>query len=202
LQLKWLAYSSVLIPVTLVVCLAFALTGEAVDETDAFTVLVFVMLGAVPASVGVAVLRYRLYDIDRVINRTLVYGVLTLLLAGTYAGAALLLGAVAGSGSSWATAGATLLAVAAFRPLRGAVQDAVDRRFSRARYDGLRRIGAFLEDLRAGRSAPETIEPMLQEVSGTAPWSCASGCRRARSTSTRRDGRRSRSQATVGCGRP
>jgi hypothetical protein len=79
------------------------------------------------------VLRYRLYDIDRVINRTLVYGVLTLLLAGAYAATALLFGTAVGSGSAWPTAVATLFVAVAFRPLRGRVQDAVDRRFSRAR---------------------------------------------------------------------
>ena len=122
------------------------------------------MLGAIPASIGVAVLRYRLYDIDRVINRTLVYGVLTVLLAAAYGATALLLGTALGSGSAWATAGATLLVAVAFRPLRAAVQDAVDRRFSRARYDARRRIAGFLEDLRAGRAAPEAIEPVLREV--------------------------------------
>jgi signal transduction histidine kinase len=164
LQLKWLAYSSFLIPVTLLVCLGFVAAGVEIDGSAAFTLLVLLMLGAVPASVGVAVLRYRLYDIDRLINRTLVYGVLTLLLAGTYAAAALLLGTALGSGSSWATAGATLLVAVAFRPLRARVQDVVDRRFNRARYDGLRRIAAFLEDLRAGTAAPEEIEPMLRQV--------------------------------------
>ena len=164
LQLKWLAYSSFLIPVTLLVCLGFALAGANIDDEGVFTLLVLLMLAAVPASVGIAVLSYRLYEIDRLINRTLVYGVLTLALAGIYAAAALLLGTALGSGSSWATAGATLLVAVAFRPLRAGVQDAVDRRFSRARYDGLRRIGAFLEDLRAGRAAPEQIEPMLREI--------------------------------------
>jgi signal transduction histidine kinase len=164
LQLKWLAYSSFLIPVTLLVCLGFALAGADIDDGGAFTLLVLLMLGAIPASVGIAVLRYRLYEIDRLINRTLVYGVLTVALAGIFAAASVLLGTALGSGSSWATAGATLLAAAAFRPLRARVQDAVDRRFSRARYDGLRRIGAFLEDLRAGRAAPEQIEPMLREI--------------------------------------
>jgi signal transduction histidine kinase len=165
LQLKWIAYVSSLIPVTLLACLAFPLTGAHIDEEGAaFAILLALMLGGVPAAVGVAVLRYRLYDIDRLINRTLVYGVLTLLLAATYAGAALLLGTALGSGSSWATAGATLLVAAAFRPLRARVQDAVDRRFSRARYDARRRIAAFLEDLRAGHAVPEQIEPLLREV--------------------------------------
>jgi signal transduction histidine kinase len=166
LQLKWLAYTSVLIPATLLICLAFALTGGGIDESDAFSVLLFLMLAGIPASVGIAVLRYRLYDIDRLINRTLVYGVLTILLAATYAAAAVLLGTALGAGSSWATAGATLLVAVAFRPLRTRVQDAVDRRFSRARYEGLRRIEAFLEDLRAGETAPESVEPMLRGILG------------------------------------
>jgi signal transduction histidine kinase len=122
------------------------------------------MLGGIPTSVGVAVLRYRLYEIDRVINRTLVYGVLTLLLAGAYAATTLLLGTGLGSGSAWSTAVATLLVAVAFRPLRARVQDAVDRRFSRARYDARTRIVGFLEDLRAGRAAPEAIEQVLREV--------------------------------------
>jgi signal transduction histidine kinase len=166
LQLKWLVYSSFLIPATLLVCLGFALAGEGIDDTDAFALLALLMLGAVPAAVGIAVLRYRLYDIDRLINRTLVYAVLTALLAGVYAAAALLLGTALGSGSSLATAGATLLVAVAFRPVRARVQDAVDRRFSRARYDGLRRIAGFLEDLRAGRATPEAVEPMLREIVG------------------------------------
>ena len=134
------------------------------DDGAVFTALFFFMLGAIPTSVGVAVLRYRLYDIDRVINRTLVYGVLTLLLAGAYAAITLLLGTGLGSGSAWPTAVATLLVAVAFRPLRARVQDAVDRRFSRARYDARTRIVGFLEDLRAGRAAPEAVEPLLREV--------------------------------------
>jgi signal transduction histidine kinase len=122
------------------------------------------MMGAFPVSIGVAVLRYRLYEIDRAINRTLVYVVLTVLLAAAYAATTLLLGATLGSGSAWTTAGATLAAAAAFRPLRARVQDAVDRRFSRARYDALRRTEAFLEELRAGTAAPEGVEPLLREV--------------------------------------
>jgi signal transduction histidine kinase len=163
LQLKWLAYSSFLIPLTLLVCLAFDLAGARIEDAGVFSALVFTMLTAIPASVGIAVLRYRLYDIDRLINRTLVYGVLTLLLAATYAGATLLLGTALGS-SSLTTAAATLLVAVAFGPLRARIQDAVDRRFSRARYDGLRRIASFLEDLRAGRGAPEQIEPMLRDI--------------------------------------
>jgi signal transduction histidine kinase len=164
MQLKWVAYTALLVPATLLVCLAGALAAGGVEDKDVFSALFFSMLGAIPASVGVAVLRYRLYDIDRLINRTLVYGVLTLLLAITYGAAALLLGTGLGSGSAWSTAVATLLVAVAFRPLRGRVQDAVDRRFSRARYDVRRQIAAFLEDLRAGRASPEAVEPVLREV--------------------------------------
>ena len=130
LQLKWLAYTSVLVPATPIVCVVGAIAGGGVEEGDAFNALFLLMVGATPTSIGIAVLRYRLYDIDRIINRTLVYGVLTLLLAGVYAGATLLLGTALGEGSGWTTAGATLLAAAAFQPLRGRVQDLVDRRFS------------------------------------------------------------------------
>ena len=164
LQLKWLAYTAALIPATLLVCLAGSLLADGVEGEDLFNALFFFMLGAIPTSVGVAVLRYRLYDIDRVINRTLVYGVLTVLLAAAYGATTLLIGTGVGSGSAWSTAGATLLVAVAFRPLRGRVQDVVDRRFSRARYDARQRIAGFLEDLRAGRAAPEAIEPVLRDV--------------------------------------
>jgi signal transduction histidine kinase len=117
-----------------------------------------------PAAAGVAILRYRLYDVDVVINRALVYGALTALLGTAYAAIALLLGTAVGSGSAWATAGATLAVAVAFRPLRARVQDVVDRRFNRASYDALHRVGGFLEELRAGRAAPEAIEELLQEL--------------------------------------
>ncbi len=113
---------------------------------------------------GVAMLRYRLYDVDIAINRGLVYATLTVLLAAAYALTALLLATGLGSGSTWATAAATLVVAIAFRPLRAVVQDGVDRRFARARYDALRRVQAYLEDLRAGRASPEAIEPLLREL--------------------------------------
>ncbi len=113
---------------------------------------------------GTAVLRYRLYDVDVAIERTLVYGTLTLLLAGAYAVTTLALGTALSSGSPWATAGATLVVAVAFRPLRSALQDLVDRRFRRARYEALRRVSVFLDELRAGRAAPEAIEPLLRDL--------------------------------------
>ena len=125
-----------------------------------------ISFAAFPLAAGVAIVRYRLYDIDVVVNRTLVYVVLTALLAAAYGVTTLLLGTALGSGSAWTTAGATLAAAAAFRPLRARVQDVVDRRFNRARYEAQRRISEFLEQLRAGRAAPEGIEALLRELVG------------------------------------
>jgi hypothetical protein len=101
---------------------------------------------------AVAVLRYRLYDIDRLISRTLVYGVLTAVLGLGYAGAVLVLGqlfgGVGGNPPSWAVAGATLVMAALFQPLRRRIQQAVDRRFNRRRYDTAQTIQAFSTRLR------------------------------------------------------
>ena len=119
---------------------------------------------SVPLVAGVAILRYRLYEIEIVVNHTLVYVALTLILAAAFAATVVLLGTLLGRGSGWATAAATLVVAAAFRPLRARLQDAVDRRFNRARYDALRRVADFLEDLRSGRAAPEEVEGVLREV--------------------------------------
>ena len=123
-----------------------------------------VCFASVPLTAGLAILRYRLYEIDVVINRTLVYAALTLVLAGAFAATVVVLGAALGRGSGWATAAATLVVAVVFRPLRGRIQDAVDRRFNRARYDATRRMAGFLEELRAGRAAPEEVEAVLREV--------------------------------------
>jgi signal transduction histidine kinase len=126
--------------------------------------IVSVAFAAFPVAAGIAILRYRLYNVDLVISTTLVYGVVTVLLAVAYVATALLLGTALGSGSAWTTAGATLTAALAFLPVRARVQDLVDRKFRRARYDALHRVADFLEDVRAGRAAPEHIEPLLRDL--------------------------------------
>jgi hypothetical protein len=101
-----------------------------------------------PVAIGAAVLRYRLYDLDRIISRTLAYGLLTVLLGGGYAGVVLGLGQFLGRDSSLVVAGATLAVAAAFQPARRRVQSAVDRRFNRRRYDAARTIEGFSARLR------------------------------------------------------
>jgi hypothetical protein len=105
----------------------------------------------IPIAIGIAVLRYRLYDIDVLINRTLVYGLTTGGIAAAFFGGIVLLQTLLRpftTGSEIAVAASTLLTVALFQPLRSRVQHAVDRRFSRARYDAGRTIDAFAEELR------------------------------------------------------
>jgi hypothetical protein len=114
-------------------------------------VQIITVLG-LPVATAVVILKYRLYDIDRIINRTLVYGLLTALLAGVYAGLVLVLGQLFGGigaePPSWAVAGATLAVAGLFQPARRRIQAAVDRRFNRRKYDAARTIEVFSARLR------------------------------------------------------
>jgi ABC-type Co2+ transport system permease subunit len=101
-----------------------------------------------PLATGAAILRYRLYDLDRIISRTLAYGLLTVLLGGGYALVVLVLGQLLGRDSPLAVAGATLAVAAVFQPARRRIQAAVDRRFNRRGHDAARIIAAFGARLR------------------------------------------------------
>jgi peptidoglycan/LPS O-acetylase OafA/YrhL len=107
-----------------------------------------VCVAVLPVAIGAAILRYRLYDLDRIVSRTLAYGLLTLLLGVGYAAVVLGLGRLLPQGSSLVVAAATLAVAAAFQPLRRRVQAAVDRRFNRRRHDAAQTIEAFGARLR------------------------------------------------------
>ena len=134
LQMLWLAYAALLIPLGMVCFLVWGLVfGEPGDAVVGF---LLGMEAAVAIAVGVAVTRYRLYEIDRLINRTLVYTLVTASLGLLYAVVSLLAGVVVGRGSTWVTALAVLVVAVAFGPLRRRAQAAVDWRFDRLRYEG------------------------------------------------------------------
>ena len=159
LQMLWLAYAALLIPLGVVCFLVWGFVfGEAGDGALAF---LLAMEAAVALAVGIAVTRYRLYEIDRLINRTLVYTLVTALLGLVYAVVSVVGGVAAGRGSTWVTALAALAVAGAFGPLRRRAQAAVDWRFDRPRYEGLRRVRAFVEDVREGRAEPEGVGAVL-----------------------------------------
>jgi hypothetical protein len=144
-QLRWLALAAGLAAVALLVAIAALMTQEGSILLD---VALGVCVGLLPLATGAAILRYRLYDIDRIISRTLAYGLLTVLLGGGYAGVVLGLGQLLGTDSSLVVAGATLAVAAVFQPARRRVQREVDRRFNRRRYDAANTIAAFSTRLR------------------------------------------------------
>ena len=148
-QLKWLVYAAALI---VAVLLAEVPAGQIAGGGSAANNLQNAMtsgaVALVPVAIGIAVLRYRLYDIDRVISRTVGYAIVTGLLVGIYAGLVLLATQVLGLHTPVAVAAATLAAAALFSPVRRRVQRGVDRRFNRARYDADKTVAAFAARLK------------------------------------------------------
>jgi hypothetical protein len=143
-QLRWVALTAAVVALAAVLVLAAMLT-----ETPAlFGWGLGLCAGVLPLGIGAAILRYRLYDLDRIVSRTLAYGILTVLLGGAYAGVVLGLGQMFSRDSSLVVAVATLAVAALFQPARRRVQAAVDRRFNRRRYDAARTITAFSARLR------------------------------------------------------
>jgi hypothetical protein len=145
-QLRWIALAAVLPPAAV-----FLLAGLLAAGTRDPVVLGWVTavcIALLPLATGAAILRYRLYDLDRIISRTLAYGLLTVLLGLGYAGVVLGLGQLLGRDSSLVVAAATLAVAAVFQPARRRIQALVDRRFNRRRYDAARTIAAFSGRLR------------------------------------------------------
>jgi len=145
-QLKWLlgGFAATLACVVAAIALGQA-PGSGKAVSHAVVVLAFF---AAPISMGVAILKYRLYDIDRILSRTLAYAILTALLVGVYAGLVLLATKVLKFHNTVAVAASTLAAAALFAPVRRRVQRLVDRRFNRARYDAEQTVAAFAARLK------------------------------------------------------
>jgi hypothetical protein len=164
-QLKWLVYVGALIVAALVgETLAEQVMGPGAATNNLQNGLLSGAVALVPVAIGVAVLRYRLYDIDRIISRTVAYAIVTGLLIGIYAGLVLLATEVIGLTSPVAVAGSTLAAAALFGPLRSRVQKWVDHRFNRARYDAERMLAAFAARLTEELDADAVTEDLARSV--------------------------------------
>jgi len=161
-QLKWFTYAAALLPLVVL--------GGLLPDTVGNLFFAFV-IALLPVAAGIAILRYRLYDIDRLINRTLVYGLLTALLAGVYASVVLILGQQFGGlerdPPSWVVAGATLAVAALFQPARRRIQTAVDRRFNRRKYDAAKSVEAFSRLLREEVDLDALSADLLEVVDET-----------------------------------
>jgi hypothetical protein len=141
-QLKWFVYAAV-------VLLSAVVFGIVFNSKYGSDYVFAVGVGVIPVAAGIAILKYRLYDIDRIVNRTLVYGAVTILLGAVYAGLAVGLGSAVGSNAnSLVIAGSTLVVAALFRPARRRIQAFIDRRFYRRKYDAVRTLEVFTARLR------------------------------------------------------
>jgi hypothetical protein len=143
-QLRWVTLATVVVALLFVVVLA----GLALESFALAALASSLCVAVLPLAIAAAILRYRLYDLDRIISRTLSYGLLTVLLGGAYAGVVLGVGNLLGRASDLAVAGATLTVAAAFQPARRRIQHLVDRRFNRHRYDAAQTIARFSARLR------------------------------------------------------
>jgi len=167
-QLKWLMSGAAVCGAALAVTVVVStLDTSASPAVQAVIDVATIGIAALPVSIGVAILKYRLYDIDRIISRTLAYAIVTGLLVGLYAGLVLLATRVLSFHSSVAVAAATLAAAALFNPLRRRVQLMVDRRFNRARYDADQTVAAFaacLKDAVDLDSVRDDLAGVVQEA--------------------------------------
>jgi hypothetical protein len=173
-QLKWFAYAAALLATDLLASntLAVLLGGTGNRIADFVPFLTFVItLSGIPVAMGVAILRHRLYDIDVIINRTLVYGVLTLSLVMVYVGCIVslqyVLRAMTGGNSQLVIVASTLAIAALFNPLRGRIQSFIDRRFYRKKYDAAKTLEAFSARLRAETDLDDLGDGLVEVVRET-----------------------------------
>ncbi len=176
-QLKWLmSGTAVAVVCTVLTVVVGTLDTSAGPAVTAALGIVSVGIAALPVGMGVAILKYRLYEIDRIISRTLSYAIVTGLLVGVYAGLVLVATQVFRFHSTVAVAASTLVAAALFNPVRRRVQRAVDRRFNRARYDADRMVAAFAArlqdtvDLDSARDDLATVVYRALEPAHVSVW--------------------------------
>jgi hypothetical protein len=161
-QLRWVSAAAAMAGLAVAFTLvSWAVLGPAAQPLWGWAEGIYITL--LPLTIGAAILRYRLYDLDRIISRTLAWTLLTVLLGLGYAAVVLLGGRLLPQGSSLAVAAATLAVAAAFQPARRRIQQAVDRRFNRHRYDAARTIAAFSARLR-GQVDLDTLSAELLAV--------------------------------------
>jgi hypothetical protein len=162
-QLRWVALAAAL----MVLAVPIVLVPMALESPILVDWVSAVWVAVLPVAVGAAILRYRLYDLDRIISRTLAYGLLTVLLGGGYAVVVLGLGELLGRDSSLVVAGATLAVFGLSLPARRRVQELVDRRFNRRHYDAARTIQAFSDRLRQQVDLDDPTTELLAVVDQT-----------------------------------
>jgi hypothetical protein len=152
-QFRWFAYAVISFPVLWIATVIASDTIAAEWSWNPVVIAMFVGMNGIAAAIGIAVTRYRLFEIDRVVSRTVSYAIVTLVLAGVYAVGvvgvgSLVRGMTGGRGGDLVVAGSTLAVAGVFRPLRARVQKMVDQRFNRARYDAQRTVEEFAHRLR------------------------------------------------------
>jgi hypothetical protein len=156
-QLKWLIY-------VLGLYLVFTMVTFGLIGTEGFNrtglILDAMFSGLIPLAMTIAILRYRLYEIDRLVSRTVSYALVVVIVAAVFALPVILIPTAMGGSSDWVVAGATLAAAAVFNPVRRSIQTRVDRRFNRSRYDATREV----EDLAARLSAAPASEPPIEDT--------------------------------------
>jgi hypothetical protein len=171
-QIKWFAYAALIPAFGFSVYIALLVWPGVPTRTASITGEIIAALGLalIPVAIGIAILRHNLYDIDRLISRTLVYGSLTALLVLGFAGNILLFQPILSpftSGNDLAIAGSTLVVFALFRPLRDRLQDFVDRRFYRQKYDAEQTLRSFGTTARDAVDLDELTGDLLRVVSAT-----------------------------------
>jgi hypothetical protein len=192
-QIKWFAYAAAatVIGLSLAYVIPTVIDTPLWFERAGYAVLIAV-IPAIPISIGIAILRYRLYEIDLIINRTLVYGSLTATLVALYFGGIVVLQrifvALTGQQSTLAVVASTLLIAALFNPLRRRIQSFIDRRFYRRKYDARKTLEDFSVKLRDETDLDALEDDLVGVVTGTMQPAHVSLWLRPDTASTRREG--------------